>query len=240
MPSTIDIVPVQYSAAGPIVSRWDVEQATILTLQTWLASYLGVVANQHPNLFAPLPPLLNETIYGGADAETWQPSLNPGVIVNAEPYGDSIRFGSGDQAQWYELNVHVLAQAGDEDHARQLVDMYGAAVMGVIAEHGDLCEFAQNTMLVTAPMVEFIDPDERRFIQSVCTFRTLISPVVISNAGPVTTMSGFGPASLIASANVTVTETSCDRDACASGRLPVRFRHGDLSRARPGRTLDLL
>lgn len=197
---------MSYTIFGPIVSRWDVEQATVLTLKSWLPDYLAEVAHQHPNLFDPFPALLTETVYGGVDAETWQPSLGPGVIVNATPVGDTIRFGSGDEAQWYEIRVHVLAQGGDEDHARQLVDMYGAAVMATIDQHADLATLSQNTMLIEAPVTEFIDSDERRFQQSTMVFHALVSPLVNSNAGPITLGAGVGPWPVAASANITVTE----------------------------------
>lgn len=208
-----------YSIFGPVVTRWDVEQATVLTLQTWLSEYLTVVARQHPNLYAPLPALLNETVYGGADAETWQPSLGPGVIVLAEPDGDAIMFGSGDEAQWYEIRVHVLAQGGDENHARQLVDMYGAAVCQALAQHGDLSELAQCTVLMQSPMAEFIDPDERRFMQSQCVFRTLISPVVNSVSGPVTISAGTGAWPNVASASVTIIEMPASASVPTNGVL---------------------
>jgi hypothetical protein len=162
-------------APNLIVTRWDIEQAVVLTLQSHLQDYVDLVVSQHPSIEQPIPNVLRETIYGGADFQTWQPALNPGVIVEAEPVGDAVMFGSGDVVQWHELTIGVLAQGGDEDHARQIVDMYGAAVMAAIEQHGDLSEMSQNTVLIATPHVDFIDPDERRFMQSETVFHALIS-----------------------------------------------------------------
>lgn len=170
---TPPVPPVFTTNFGRLVTRWDVENATTLTIGRHLQSYLAGMWAQHPSA-GPVPLIDDMTISGGLDFQTWMPERGPGVIVNAKPTDESILLGSGQYYQWYDVSVATIVQAGDEDEARRLADLYGAAVAVLIGQHGDLAGLSENTTMTMAPTTSFPDKDERRFAMSESSFRVLV------------------------------------------------------------------
>lgn len=158
---------------GRLTTRWDVERAIIQTIELHLQTYLTEMWTQHPSA-NDLPRVNEMTVSGGLDFETWMPERGPGVIVNAKPTDESIQLGSGQYLQWYDVTLATVVQAGDEDEARRLADLYGAAVAALIVQHGDLAGISQNTTMTSSPSATFPDPDERRFAMSESSFRVLV------------------------------------------------------------------
>lgn len=185
------------SFLGRLVTRWDVERAAILTLERHLQLYLNEMWAQHPS--AGKPPRVNSTtISGGLDFQTWMPERGPGVVVNAKPTDETVRLGGGDYFQWYDLTIASIVQAGDEDEARRLADLYGGAVAALIGQHGDIAGISENTTMTSAPAASFPDADERRFAMSESSFRILVQ--TFNSSDGIAPLASAG----VASANVFV------------------------------------
>lgn len=170
---------------GTVVSRGDVEQAIMATINLWLEAMLEDFEVERNLGFESIPRIGPVGVYSGLDAETFQQSNLPAVIVNCEPVDQPEVHGDGIYQQWYEATIICLSESSDEIDARSLADAYGTAVMGSIGQHGSLGDFALDTRLELSPNAKFLDPDKRRFGMSETVFRTLV-PVMNRRGGPAT------------------------------------------------------
>lgn len=179
---------------GSLTSAWDVEQAVLNTLKTWLSTYLADVEEEHglgrKTLERPPAP---ESYHGGtADAVAWDQDNLPEVIVIVEPV-DEPEVNTSGYVQRFEVQVWCVVMGDDgtgvllpEDSARQQASLYGSAVMGLV-QHGEL-EGLPNLEWVRmsgAPRIVAPDTETRRQQASVTTFDVWIATVVDQNAGPV-------------------------------------------------------
>jgi hypothetical protein len=197
------------SPFGTIVSRQDVEQAVLTTLQTWILTYLAEVERREGlqpqtipppgNTFpaGPSYPSTSDAFRGSLDFEHWEAGDLPMLIVVAQPVDDAILLGSGKYLQWFEIEVaSVCHDPNDQNVARQLADWYGAAVKSLFVQpagqnlgtrvdnEGNTVFFANRTILTEDPRTNFIDPTVREFAYSQLTIRSLIEGIVNESVGP--------------------------------------------------------
>lgn len=188
------------SPFGPLVSRQDVQQAVLATLQEWIISYLAEVERQEqlpartiptPGLQDPVNPV---SFRGSLDFARYKGDELPMLIVVVQPVGSAERQQQGVYLQWYESQVAAIVQDADQEIlAEQLADWYGKALLGLLTQQGalgtrtdpveGLVPFSIKTVLASSPRTEFPDPTDRKLARSVCTIRTLV-PVVDESQGP--------------------------------------------------------
>lgn len=206
---------------GPIISRWQVEQAVLNVLQNPPASgltsprlvyYLAEIERQN-SLGAqtlPVPPGPN-SYRGGVDTVTLQAEWFPMLTVVAQPAGKPVAVDTFTYAQSYEISVTATVGDDNEDTARMIADHYGAAVVAAILQNGSLGIGATTTMLARMPSAELLSAVTRQVLRSVAVFTTTIAPAV-TNAGPTSWQSNpySDPSSLPAvdTVNVTVAANS--------------------------------
>jgi hypothetical protein len=180
---------------GPLISPWDVEQAVIGTLRTWLPDYLAYIEEIHgfQNKSLERPPA-PESYHGGTkEAISWDADGLPEIIVTVEPTGSPELTASIGYIQDYEVEVWCIVQGDDgaqqllpEDSARMQASYYGAAAM-LLTQQGSLEGFAERTELTGSPRVECPDPEKRRQQAAITTFLVSVGPIIQPTAGP------FGP-----------------------------------------------
>jgi hypothetical protein len=169
---------------GPLIGLPDVETAILDTLRAWLPTYLSELERQkglQPRSLG-RPPAA-DSYHGGDDFDSWEEDSTPEVIVVCEPTGEAERTAAG-VFQWYEVQVGCVLIADDEDIARNQAGHWGTASM-LLAQQGSLGGFAQETVIVGSPKVEFPNPDERRLARAVATFHVWVGPIIDPNAGPI-------------------------------------------------------
>jgi hypothetical protein len=180
-----------------IVSLWDVEQAVVGTLRTWMPTYLAEIERerglQPRSLERPPAP---ESYHGGtAEAIAWDQAHLPEVVVVVEPTGTPELAASAGYVQAYEVQVWCIVMGDDgaqsapgatnaEDSARMQASHYGAASM-LLVQHGDLEGFAERTVMVGAPRVECPEPEKRRQQAATTTFHVWVPPIITEMGGPV-------------------------------------------------------
>jgi hypothetical protein len=169
---------------GPLVAPWNVEQAALTTLRDHLFIYLAEVERKNGLDIGAIPrPPSDASFYGGIDADSFQQDLTPSVVVSCNPTGDTIRDPDG-YLQAYDLQVAAVVIGNDETDGRMLAGLYAAACAGVVAHNGSLGGLAQSSRLVSAPAVEFPDPDERRLVRGTCGFHTWVLPILSEDGDP--------------------------------------------------------
>jgi hypothetical protein len=171
---------------GPLRGNADVEFAVLNTIETWLPTMLRVLERRHelPAGLLREPPGRNSYV-GGLDFESTQADICPMVIVVVNPTGTAER-NSASYGQWFEVEVGTIHIEDTEDEARVMAGHVGTAVMSAVLQHGSLGGLATRTELVSAPVVEFVDPDKRHFSRSRTTFHIFVDGLANESAGPST------------------------------------------------------
>lgn len=184
------------SSIGQIVSRGQVEQAVVTTLQVWLETYLAEVERQNAIQVGSTlrPPSTDADIYGSLDVFLFEDQNTPALIVTVQPFGDAESPGNGVWDQWFDVQVRAVvaiadASAQGEAHVRAIADLYGAAVMAAVMQDrgtvaGTLATVAQRTRMVSTPTTEFVDEELRNVQMAVCRFRSLVQSVVDEMQAP--------------------------------------------------------
>lgn len=173
------------SIFGTFVSQWDVEQAVIATLRTWIRTYLAEVERQAGlDLNTLQRPPTPESIYGDVDFTAWQQDQMPAIIVICNPSGAPEGRASAGYEQVYEVQVGAGVIREEVDEARMHASYYGTAISGVILQHGSLGGIAQRTIMVSAPTVSLPVADVRVDALCVTVFHVFIDGIVTDAAGP--------------------------------------------------------
>jgi hypothetical protein len=178
------------SSIGQIIGQQQIEMAYIEILKTWFVVYLDEVEAQNNLKSGSIPRPVDTTgfvsFYGSATSENdelaWSEDELPVVIVIAEPDEETIRLATAYQ-QWYTVQVKAISVATDENSARVIASLYGAAAEAALGQDvtsiGGLCS---NTILTGGPAPSLLDPDRREFAVSTVTFRSLACNV-LTHAG---------------------------------------------------------
>lgn len=174
------------SSIGHLVGPWQVEQAVISHLRTWLDTYLNETERQ-----VGLRPRASKRpdstwIYGSTDFESYQEDCTPAVIVVCQPAASPPElFGSDGYEQWFETQVGcVITTRQDEDETRMWASIYATAVMGALIQHGAVGGISTRTVLTQAPHVTYLDPDKRNEATGVCVVNISVEPIVDEKLGP--------------------------------------------------------
>lgn len=129
---------------GPLVMWSDVADATTLTLQRWIATYLGMVDRKlgKPAGWLPLP----GSYVTSNDANHFPEDAPPATVV-AVPgtLGQPKREGQGKYRAEWDVRITVFVQAPDRDSTQRLAGYYGAAIRSLILGKRSLGDFAQGT-----------------------------------------------------------------------------------------------
>lgn len=171
---------------GPLLSTWNVDQAVLATLRTWLNEYLAEVERQNavPQKTIPRPPS-EESFRRGLDFEYYEEDDLPAVIVVSKPSGEPDVQGNGDYIQRYEVKVGCVCEAEDEQTAQMRAAFYGSALQ-LLVQQSDLGGFAQRTRMIGAPELDLPDDEERWLCRAITTFHVWIAQIVTAEAGPIT------------------------------------------------------
>lgn len=182
-PLTAGVPTDGYRTFGPLFGADNVRAAALAQLantQQGVVPYLIEVERQralNPGTLA--PPLSSSSFRAGIDFNTYASDDFPLFIAVVEPYGDPERYGGGEYAQWFELQIASIVRGSDEQEAIYLADAYGVAVCGSILQEGSLdTEYVVKTNLSGFPRTEFVAPTApRTMVRSVATFHVLVQPV---------------------------------------------------------------
>lgn len=173
------------SIFGTFVSQWDVEQAVVTTLKTWIRTYLAETERQAGLKLNTLQrPPTPESIYGDVDFTAWQQDQMPAVIVVCNPTGSAENRPSVGYGQTYEVQVGAGVISQDVDEARMHASYYGTAISGAILQNGALGGIASRTTMDTAPTLSLPDPDLRITALCITVFHVYVQPIVNDGAGP--------------------------------------------------------
>jgi len=148
---------------GALVGPWQVEQAVITHLQTWLDTYL----NEQERQLGLTPRASHRPdptwIYGATDFESYREDSTPAVIVVCNPADTGPELIASDAyEQWFSVRVgSVIVNRQDEDTTRMMASLYATAVMGALIQQGSVQGISNRTVLTQSPTVDYPDPDER-------------------------------------------------------------------------------
>ena len=188
------------SVLSPIISRYEVESHCLSTISQWLETYLSeterqVGLNQGVVPRPPNPEILGpdldfnvsedaQSIHGGIDELTFNVGNTPEIIVLVASEGEPVVLGNGDFNQEFTVQVVAIIEDQDEDRARWVADFYGAALMGVMTQTGDLDGWASHVRMASYPHTEWVEPnDDTRLTASMATYSVWVDGVVNQYAG---------------------------------------------------------
>jgi hypothetical protein len=170
---------------GPMIGPWNVEQATVATLELWMPYYLVAVERWNSIQLGSLPrPPAPESFHGGDDFDGWQQALLPSLIVVTGPAGDTERAAAGDYGQMFETQVAAVIIGDTEDDGRRIASLYGTAAAAAISQHGSLGQQVDKTRMTLSPKVQFPNADERRIARAVMTFEMWVGVILTEQGGP--------------------------------------------------------
>lgn len=172
---------------GPMVGPWDVQQAVVATISTWLDTYLNQLERLHELelRFLPRPPT-PDSIYGGVDHGSWEADFCPSVIVKVQPIGAPEDAASAGYGQAYEVEVGTVVIGDNEDDARMIASHHATATAALLVQQGGLGGIATRTRLTTSPHVEVLDPDRMNIAHGMCTVNVFVQPILDEKTGPLT------------------------------------------------------
>ena len=171
---------------GPLIGSTDVRASALAQLQDavqGVAVYLRVLELRHgwDPLFLGEP----SSFRAGFDWETYASDTLPLLIVSSAPASPPARFGDGQYAQDFRLEVAAVISGDDELEAILVADEYGVAVCGSILQRGSLGGISTKTNLAAFPTSEFVAPQGPRSIaRCVSSFDVLVKPVLTENRQP--------------------------------------------------------
>jgi hypothetical protein len=173
------------SVFGEILTGYDVEQAVEATIDTWLPDYLRELERQKDIPAGSLLPIASKMTvndfaqYQGAPLPLMV-IICPGTEGPPEWHGD-LRVAS----VWWTCGVAVIVEAVNEMYARQLAQLYAAAIRTLLAQRPSLGNFAADLALG----VESHEDAPADFLRAGCAvarivFSILTEGVVTALAGP--------------------------------------------------------
>lgn len=173
-------------AIGPILVRWQVEQAVVATLNTWLGQYLTEVERQLGKAQGAIE--RPAAICGSLDNMQGEAENTPAVLVVAQPTGENYRSGSGELNEWYLIKVISICIQGNETDARLLADVYGAATQAAVLQGwsqtqpvNGINHLASDLAVRTPPETEFFEADSTRdMTQATVEFDAFVSSAIAS------------------------------------------------------------
>jgi len=173
---------------GPLASPWSVETAVLQTLEDWADSYAAEVERKNGLSDKVIGrPLAPDSYRGGLDWQSVKQDWMPMLIAIANPVGEPERQANTYiQAFQVEVGAVVFSEETEnpEAMARRNAGLWAAACMGILVQHGDLGNSeVEETVLVGAPKVEFIEAEDRRFAVGITTYHVYIQ-LIRSNSGP--------------------------------------------------------
>jgi hypothetical protein len=169
-----------------IITRQEVEQAAMITLQTWLDTYLAEVERQKGLAVRSLP--RPRSWMRRNEFEHWPEDQIPSIIVIspgiAEPPTGT---GSGAfRANWL-LGVAVVAEGQQTNNTRDLVGYYTAAIRALIIQRPSLGGFAMGVTWTDERYDDISDTEIGRTLASgQVVFQVTVENIVSTKAGPLT------------------------------------------------------
>lgn len=171
---------------GSLITGDDVDQAVLLTLQTWAATYLERMCRKigEPPGWLPYP-----NSYVRTNDPHYFPEDVPPVVVIAVPgtMEQPIRDGWKYYRAKWELCLTVFVQAGDRDATERLAKLYGAAFRELLMHKRSLGGFAEGIAWHGENYaVRVSDRDQRTLGSCENRFAVDVRDVVQTLAGPPT------------------------------------------------------
>lgn len=172
------------SVFGQILTGFDVENAVDSTIDTWLATYLREIERQKsiaPNSLAAIASTSRVNQFAQYQGEPL-PAL---IIVCPGTERNPERDGNQTYRMWFTCGLAIIVEAVDAYHARQLAQLYAAAIMDMLVQHKSLGGFAEDLELGVVTTTDA--PAD--FLRAGCAvarivFSVLVPGVVTGLAGP--------------------------------------------------------
>ncbi len=172
---------------GSLSATWNIEEAVIETLRLWMPEYLAEVERQNglPKKTLSRPPT-PESYRGALDWLSVKDDWLPEVKVICNPVGEPERQAS-EYIQAFETQVGCVVKSEEgtdpEAIARRNAALMAAASM-LLVQHGDLqLSNIEETVLVGAPKVEFLEAEDRRYAVGITTYH-IFAEILNPNLGP--------------------------------------------------------
>jgi hypothetical protein len=122
----------------------DVADACTLTLQQWMATYLGMVERRKGKQTGWLTQPASYVTSN--DANHWPEEATPAIVVAVpSTLGEPKRDGGNKYRAEWDLRITVFVQAPDRDSTERLAGYYGAAIRSLVLGKRSLGGFAQGT-----------------------------------------------------------------------------------------------
>jgi hypothetical protein len=169
-----------------IITRQDVEQAALDTLQIWIDTYLAEVERQKGITVRSLPRPRSWTRRN--EFERWPEDQIPAIIVVSPGLSDP-PMGTGNgafRADW-DLGIAVVAEGQQTNSTRDLVGYYTAAIRALIIQRPSLGGFAMGVIWTGERYDDISDTEIGRTMASgQVLFQVTVEGIVSTKAGPVT------------------------------------------------------
>jgi hypothetical protein len=171
------------SVFGPVVTGAHVEQAAILTLKTWLQTYVAELERQtgRDPESVPMP-----RAWGTVNEfEKWPEDQMPVALIispGLEP-NTPVAEGRGTYRAKWVLGVAIVCSARDEAQTNSLAKFYAAAVRATILQNPSLGGFARGVQWVGESYTDLPKVDERTLGTGQVIFSVEVGEVVDEKAG---------------------------------------------------------
>lgn len=165
-----------------ILSEADLETAIIVTINTWIPTYLAEIERQ-----AGLPAgqlTVPNTVAAAFDLNNWSEYQSPSIIVVTGPMGIPERAGGDRYTAVYPVTVGAFLSGQKEPEVRATAQRYIAAVAALLVQNGSLGTFAATETLMIGRHVELPDPENRTLARGVVELHVTVDSILTGAAGP--------------------------------------------------------
>jgi hypothetical protein len=171
------------SVYGPIITGTDVRHALVKTIQLWIDSYLGEVANQHERPRDALPSFRSYKS-SAQKFQYWPETQLPACIIVVPGTADgTVEKHSGKYSVEFPVGIGVLCSSIDQDSTNELVELYTAAIRGLILQHASLGGFAVETWWIGESYNELTADKSRSLAGGSVNLGVRVDAVLDSMAG---------------------------------------------------------
>lgn len=167
---------------GPLVASWNVEQAIIATYREWMPTYLAAVERYNGLANKALLRPAADSYYGSLDFVTAPDVSLPSVIVVVNPT-EAPELSAVGYSQAYAVRIGCVVEGESESQTLMRASLYGTAAT-LMAQKGALAGLAEDTVLTSAPLMEFAEGERRTLARSVTGFTVYVANIIERFVGP--------------------------------------------------------
>lgn len=173
------------SVFGPLPHRAMLEGAMLGTVRDWLPTYLREIERLTGRTAGSLPDARSYGAVSESDAARWAEGQLPAIVVlSPGTDGEPVPLGGGPVGAAWSIGVGAVVAASTPAASRDLAGAYGAALRGLISQHGSLGGVAAGADWLGERYDDIDASKDRTLAACAVEFRVHVDIAVDASAGP--------------------------------------------------------